>query len=939
MGKSDPANTANLGISFYFTDPFDFAVRDFSHQLDEIKATKAALNFVSKDNAKIYTLKKPEILVHSKLYYLYDRQNSTIESNAIVGSSNFTASGLGLYEDFSNKELNLLCDSKAATKDCKSYFDALLSECEDTTAKVQDALKSSFFYHTPQDIIDKIASLYKSEFEDLNKQEKRDLNKAAKAFGLYDFQKFAAYELLKRLKSYGVAMLADPVGSGKTLTALGVAASYAKVVIITPVKLKSQWESYFVGKEMDADIFSFDEATKAQALKASKIRNANLLIIDESHHFRNDNASYRKFKERLNNQSDLLLLSATPINNGYLDLGRQLSLNKDTIEISGELFNPLKICAQANASAKSEGKAVLNTRYYKLCNLIFSRSSKDIENFLIAKNKALPKQEKRVLKRSSIPENVNFSLDKLLEILGINDGENALTLCIYDPFDEKFLPLFIIDNLQKKNLENLGDYSTPRGFLCMNLVKALESSLDAFLQTLETIIKYHKNFLQIYENKEQFEFEIFAENEAEDGLLSAFPQRLKSVIKSGYLSQLSEDFIKNIREDLEKLENLHQELEIYDSKKDFKTSAKFKELRTIISNLGEKIHEEKLLIFTESIITANAITRALQDEFTLEIQSITGISTPSHFQKCKNLFSPKSLKYELKENEREIDILVATDCLSEGQNLQDCANFLNWDIAFNPVRSIQRIGRIWRIGSEHPINRITHFFPEKLDSYIQLEQKLRYKLEAASSATQVDNPFVQEQSSNEIHFNERKKQYEAIEKDIILNDENTGFANIQALLETHITKDLKSLNDGIFSICVNENSRENLLFACLQEGDKGLYHCVFDLEKNALLPSVSEEDAARNLREILNLEHKNRIFKREFERLEKITKDYTDLSLLKSAFDRLINELKKAIKENEIKTAQNAKTNALFVRKEHAKFKLIAWLLINPNFDSLKDIK
>lgn len=936
LGKNEPSNNANLGIAFYINDPFDFSLRDLNAQLGDIKATRVAANFIKNKAVRIYTLKNPDILVHSKLYYLYECENPLIESNAIVGSSNFTASGLGLYDDFSNKELNLLCDSKNATKECKSYFDALLENCDDATQKVLDALNSYFFYHTPQDIIDKIAPFYKSETEDLNKQEERDLKKGARIFGLFDFQKFAAAELLKRLKTYGVAMLADPVGSGKTLTALGVAFAYNRVVIITPPKLKNQWESYFTDKKMDADIFSYDEAIKAQTLKASKIYNANLLIIDESHHFRNDNATYREFKEKLNKDSDILLLSATPINNGYEDLGRQLSLNKNNIEINGQFYDPLKICIQANINAK-KGKAVLNSSYYKLCNLIFSRSSKDIENFLIAKNKALPKQEKSVLKCSSIPENVNFSLDKLLEILGINDSDNAITLCIYDPFDEKFLPAHIIGELKKKNLDNLGEYSTPRGFLCMNLVKALESSLDAFLKTLETIIKYHKDFLKIYESNENFELEILKDSERDDELFSAFPQRLKSVIKNGFLRDLNENFVQNIIKDKEILENLQKDLSVYDSERDFKTSDKFKRLCEMIKKIGTKINEEKLLIFTESITTANAITRTLQAEFAnLNISAITGNSSPAHFQKSKNLFSPKSLNYKLEKDEREIDILVATDCLSEGQNLQDCANFLNWDIAFNPVRSIQRIGRIWRIGSEHPINRITHFFPEKLDKYIQLEAKLRYKLEAASSATEVDNPFSQNQISNELHFNERKKQYEAIESDIILSEENSSFANIQAILEINCSKEPKNLNDGIFSIALDENYESNLLFVSLQSNYNKLYNCIFDLTKKELRASAEEKDCIQNFKEILQLNNKNKPYRKEFEKLEILTKDYSDLSVFKSVFKELLEKLNLSIDDYEEKLENSKQSDGGLFFVEPRKFKLIAWLLINPNFEILQ---
>ena len=216
---------------------------------------------------------------------------------------------------------------------------------------------------------------------------------------------------------------------------------------------------------------------------------------------------------------------------------------------------------------------------------------------------------------------------------------------------------------------------------------------------------------------------ILAESSDDFDESSAFPQRLQSIRDSNYTSDLSDEFYSDIKSDLDKLQHIKSKLNSYNSKRDFPKSEKFLALKNLIDSCD--IKREKLIIFTESIITAEALKSALQATFSeFVIEFITGNTSTKDFSDFKKRFSPKSLHHKLGENEREIDILVATDCLSEGQNLQDCANLLNWDIAFNPVRAIQRIGRIWRIGSKHKLNRIRHFFPMEFRKIYRFRGKI-----------------------------------------------------------------------------------------------------------------------------------------------------------------------------------------------------------------------
>lgn len=976
LGRSEQttlnAQDSTSDIAFYL----DENILDIDAQLDEISASKIAYNFIKNHSISFHT-STAHTLIHSKMYFLHDSTNPKIEQNAIIGSSNLTASGLGLYGDSSNKELNLLCDSKETTKECKIYFDALLSQCKDATDEVLESLQTSYFYHSPKDILDKIAPYFTDQAQDLSTNEESDLERGAKAYALYPFQLIATREIYKRLKTYGVALLADPVGSGKTLSALSLATLYKRIAIISPAKLKAQWHSYKHDSQnpfilsQNIEFYTYDEAINKNE-RILFLKSADLVIIDESHAFRNDNATYRKLKEKLSSDSHLLLLSATPINNSYLDLAHQLSLKDTHITINGAPLNPIAICKRANEITKkaqeykeykeykeeqtkpqqgtldSNSEIILPPDYYKLCNLIFSRSANEIEQYLKSLGKSLPKKAIAIQKLSSIPPHIDFSIDSLLEILGVNDSQNSLSFCIYDPYNERYLPREIIDELKSDNLSNLGEYSTPRGFLCMSLIKALESSIDAFSSILDKIIAYYNNFLANFPAKSStidFIDSIVLDFEADE---IPFPQRLQSIIDSRQISTLSKDFYNDAKSDLAKLKSIKSKLRSYDSAIDFAKSAKFQALKCLIDSTF--IKQQKLIIFTESIVTADALTTALKASFSdIIIESITGNTSPSEFSNHKKRFSPKSLHYTLKENEREIDILVATDCLSEGQNLQDCANLLNWDIAFNPIRAIQRIGRIWRIGSTHKINHITHFFPDMdIDSYIDLESKLRYKLEAANSATALENPFLQEQEQRyQTHKDLRTKQLKAMESEFVaLEQESSSFIDLANLFSDFAKSQKSHLKDGIFSIALH-SAGQNLLFALLQDistpqKDSNpsdlLYPCIYDISTQTLLPSISPNDKQSNLSLILTCNSTTKP-QTAFSQLEHITNDYADISALKGIFANITKQLNAQIQHYQSSVESQKQSDGGLVFIEPKAFGLIAWLLINPDFTTFGGTK
>ena len=205
-----------------------------------------------------------------------------------------------------------------------------------------------------------------------------------------------------------------------------------------------------------------------------------------------------KLKGKISHDSHLLLLSATPINNSYLDLVHQLSLKGTHIIINGMPLNPIAICKRANEITKkaneepqqdapdSYNEIILPPDYYKLCNIIFSRSANEIEQYLKSLGKSLPKKAIEIKKLSSIPPHIDFSIDSLLEILGVNYSQNSLSFCIYDPYNERYLPREIIDELKSSmRADNTGSLY---GFLVevANQTPQLQKSLHEILNQTHT---------------------------------------------------------------------------------------------------------------------------------------------------------------------------------------------------------------------------------------------------------------------------------------------------------------------------------------------------------------------------------------------------------------------------------------------------------------------
>ncbi|WP_332057421.1 helicase-related protein [Helicobacter canis] len=956
LGSQAPSQADSKQLRFFLQDPFDLRIVEYAEQLENLRTARRALHFITSSTTHIYTLQEHNLLIHAKLYVFCDVANKQHRQTAIIGSSNFTASGLGLYGNKSNKELNILCDSQRDTEDALTYFEMMKASCQDSTKEVQEALSSALFYHSPRDIFSKLYALLEHPEADLDSDENARIEQGSKAFGLYPFQQKAAKELQKRLKTYKVALCADSVGAGKTLTALGVLSAYSNIVIITPPKLCAQWQSYFSQAPQSphdtfiADlsfcthIISYHQAANPDEKAQRLLKHASLIIIDESHNLRNGSAKshqnqYDKLQANLNKSARLLLLSATPINNKITDLSNQLALINPKITIGDDTLELARVCTQADKALESS--APIPKDYYKLTHTIYTTQSSEIESQLKLQGKNLPKAHiAPKLFLSSVPSGIDFSYEELVQILGLGDDKTSesISFSIYDPYP--FLPDSIRESLQDKQLENLGDYTTPRGFLAMSLLKALESSLDAFSKILGTITAYHRSFLYAKE-LESKQDDLLDEDSA------IFPTRLRKCYEAGYITKLSPRFRELCEQDLSKLESILERIAPYNWQKHFARSEKFTQVCKIIDSLGAQIHSQKLLIFSESIITCERIKQSLQAQYPkLRIASITGETKAQEFNANKRLFSPKSQKYTLASGEKPIDILVASDCISEGQNLQDCANLINWDIAFNPVRAIQRIGRIYRIGSSHAQIHIYHFFPHTtLESYIKLESRIAHKTQAAATTTTQKNFFgtsLEQEPSQQA----RQEAYQALDSKLSALDETKDYLlSPSSVLGSMLSeKNQSHLPNGIFSIARSSPTSastlaQNLIFAALQDESKKTYYTLYNCASKKLLPSVSDSDCSRNLSQLRDFASISQVDRAEFSSLEQASQDYENIAFLQAIFKDIAHELEAQILSHSQARASTKTRDSGLYSIEKRRFTLIAFLFVNPDFSELANYK
>jgi len=769
-------------------------------------------------------------LLHGKMYHI---TNAGVEE-AILGSSNFTVRGLGLGACNNNIELNLEVDSTRDRRDLKAWFDELWNDpelVEDVKQEVLLYLDQLYQNHAPEFIYYKTLFHIFGNF--LADQEKGGLldqdirivdTEIWKA--LYEFQRDGVKGAINKILKHNGCILADSVGLGKTFEALAVIKYFElkneRVLVLCPKKLRENWTVYrhndalnpFTKDRFEFEVLSHTDLSRENGksgdinLSTFNWGNFNLVVIDESHNFRNNTPGKRneegeiirkiRYQRLMDDivksgvKTKVLLLSATPVNNDLRDLRNQIyfltegedAAFKDTIGI-GSLKDTLAAAQKAftlwarKQSGERKTKDLLeklSSAFFKLLDeLTIARSRKHIQRFYKSSIAALggfPERKKPVSIYSEIDLQHRFlSYDKL------NDEIQNYKLSLFAPslhLKEEFKPLYQTHSGDPFSQATREKFLV--GMMRVNFLKRLESSVKSFeitmgrtIDKIENLERKIRNFQAMPDqNPESNELELDIDTPEGDEEIEAamlvggkFKYRLEHLHLDKWL--------KDLQWDKQQLSLLHSSAETVTPECD----AKLKELKRLIErkvkNPTTNKHGEpnkKVLVFTAFADTAEylfaALTSWAHKELGVHIALVTGgggnhtTFGKTDYNQILTNFSPRSKnrdKIPSMQQKGEIDLLIATDCISEGQNLQDCDYLVNYDIHWNPVRIIQRFGRIDRIGSVNHAVQLVNFWPtDDLNKYINLKNRVEARMALVDiAATFEDNILNTEEIQELVH--------------------------------------------------------------------------------------------------------------------------------------------------------------------------------------------
>ncbi|HFU76282.1 MAG TPA: ATP-dependent helicase, partial [Arcobacter sp.] len=589
---------------------------------------------------------------------------------------------------------------------------------------------------------------------------------------LYDFQKDAVLGLINKLERYNGCILADSVGLGKTFSALGVIKYYQErnksVLVLCPKKLGDNWKTFLNNYEENPllkDRFSYDVLYHTDLLRDKgfsngvdlsrvKWENYDLIVIDESHNFRNNDSGNKKvtrYKKLLNIiqtgvKTKLLMLSATPVNNRFTDLKNQIALayeghthiKDDKLNISASIDSVLRKAQQTfNDWSKLDEKERTTSR-------LLSQLNQNFDFFKLLDSVTMARSRKHIEKYYDMNSIGNFptrltprsirsritDLNQVMEIKEIYKQLSAFEMSIYSPFDyiiesKQSFYANLYDNEISNNsiLKQSSREKSLKTLMRVNFLKRLESSVDSFRLTLEKFATNIQNTIQKIDEFKLKQEEVsivdaIEELEDEEWLDEAFSIGKKVKINLEDMNTIG--WRRDLERDLNVARNILNDMKKVSPPHDSKLQRLKEEIKNKLENPINK-GNRKLIIFTAFADTAQYLYRELKAynlSLGLESAMITGsknectaeIST--EFNNLLSHFSPRSKNKTLKNSNEEIDILIATDCISEGQNLQDCDVLINYDIHWNPVRIIQRFGRVDRIGSTNSYIQLVNFWPE-----------------------------------------------------------------------------------------------------------------------------------------------------------------------------------------------------------------------------------
>lgn len=775
------------------------------------------------------------------------------EPTAYFPLQGFTAVDLGYQKGEALSNFVNKYSGETMSRKFLSTFDQIWQDKEklqDVTDQVVEHISSVYLENSPERIY--FVMLYNifSEFledidEDVLPNERTGYEDSVVWKKLFNFQRDAAVGLINKLETYNGCILADSVGLGKTFTALAVIKYYElrnkSVLVLCPKKLANNWQTY--NSPLKTNILADDRLNynvlnhtdlqrtsgESYGIPLNQINwgNFDLIVIDESHNFRNNKPGEEEREsryERLMNQvvragvkTKVLMLSATPVNNRFSDLRNQLALayegesealrkklgTENSVE---EIFRQAQAAFTRWSKLPAEERTpeailkALDFEFFELLDSVtIARSRKHIEaHYDTSSIGTFPTRRPPISFRPPLTDR-----EDVPPFDGIYEQLSELDLACYTP-GEYILPSRLSkyeqsygDDLEgiSRNVSLSGQQKGIKALMTVNLLKRLESSVHSFRITLGKLAKNNELILTKIAGFESgkstdvsFVTHLEEDFDPEDEDLPDIKEA--SLGGKADIALADMDLISwkhDLEADLLRIQSLLREMEKV-------TPGHDKKLQHLLSHIQQKVENpinlgnRKILIFTAFADTADYLYSCIADghlaRFGLHTAKVTGSSNPKttlgkgyDFQSVLTLFSPiaKDKDLILPDEVYEIDLVIATDCISEGQNLQDCDYLINYDIHWNPVRIIQRFGRVDRIGSPNDSIQLVNYWPDiSLDEYINLKERVENRMVIVDVAgTASDN--VLDPKANEISY--RKEQLRKLQDDVIeMEDLKTGIS-------------------------------------------------------------------------------------------------------------------------------------------------------------------
>jgi len=971
----------------------DFSV-DTTLQLDQY--AKEAKAFLERNTVQIRAI--ANAFCHAKVYMF---KNDVPLNNVyyLTGSSNLTDAGLGL-KPTSNIELTIgECVNRTDSqfKEVCKWFEDIWQMAKDKITdperpangliSVKDyfirMIEEYFRKYSPEEIYYKILyEIFKTDLDldgsSIEHRQDMSLLQTSEIWRtLFNYQQKGVISLIKMLRKYNGAILADAVGLGKTFSALAVIKFFQiqgyTTVLLCPKKLQQNWTQYLkgAGSRFDRDRFDYQVRFHTD-LQNERLQNNYdtykldylqhreklLIVIDESHNLRNEQSNrYKNLMDTLikiqsqreGHQLKVLMLSATPINTGLKDVKGQFGLIArgedgafDTDDFGVESLRSLfadsqrKYTEWCKKSDRTIGSfiAMLSPKFFNLTDkLIVARTRKLIEKTL-GEDMGFPEKEK--------PRNIYIGVDhfgKYHNTEEIYKAFEELTLTAYQP------SLYIPESQQKakKGARSAWNDNVNRErflvkMMCILFMKRLESSWYSCMLTVKKVLDVHVETLEKVTEFEKLQkggtIDIDVPDEDENTDTDDLFTLRKGTINLAEMKNLG-GFKRGLQHNVRCLNEIYLSLKAFeeDYRNKSEQDQKLDELEMLLREKRQS-ENKKIVIFTAYSDTAKFLFDELRSRGFSRIASVSGseIHTSGHhhtkdFQEVLQSFAPYSKLYKERDwslmydeahldqdayfdsEKRQwnvpypiweqlvgkqepsvvrllddpIDILIASDCLSEGQNLQDADMQVNYDIHWNPVRLIQRFGRIDRIGSPNKRIQCVNFWPAtSFEEYLHLESRIMNRMTimnlTGAETQQLNDEYIQMVQDNPLVDKNADRLLEELQNNSISDIESAQTLSLkdfslevyrQDLLDyfEKYKEELERMPNGIFTGFINEDTLFEQIPECLiavigypkrEQGSADRYREIYLMCQPAD-KSQAPTFAEMNRAEILDFLRKNKL--------------------------------------------------------------------------------